>query len=160
MTIQAQRTRARAVVQPCDPASLQRGVRQLLADKISGNLVGLWLLIPEHLRLGTWDLLCGWSGQAGDCVEPRLALQLVHEAALCSTGLRRQRCLSQRGFELANGLPFVAGDMAVHELLAARTVAAVVVLSVFAITLFGLLAVAERVALPWAYGPRLERAAT
>jgi hypothetical protein len=38
---------------------------QLLADKVSGNLVGLWLLIPEHLRLGTWDLLCGWSGQSG-----------------------------------------------------------------------------------------------
>jgi len=25
---------------------LERGVRQLLADKISGNMVGLWLLIP------------------------------------------------------------------------------------------------------------------
>jgi hypothetical protein len=98
-------------------------VRQLLADKISGNLVGLWLLIPEHLRLGTWDLLCGWSGQSGGRVEPRLALQLVHESALCSTGLRRQRVLSQRGFELANGLPFVAGDVAVHELLAQHSVA-------------------------------------
>jgi len=98
-------------------------VRQLLADKVSGNLVGLWLLIPEHLRLGTWDLLCGWSGQPGDQVEPRLALQLVHEAALCSTGLRRQRVLSQRGFELANGLPFVASDAAIHGLLAEHTVA-------------------------------------
>ena len=68
--------------EPCDPASLERGVRQLLADKVSANLVGLWLLIPEHLRLGTWDLLCGWSGQSGGRVEPRLALQLVHEAAL------------------------------------------------------------------------------
>lgn len=98
-------------------------MRQLLADKVSGNLVGLWLLIPEHLRLGTWDLLCGWSGQPGDQVEPRLALQLVHEAALCSTGLRRQRVLSQRGFELANGLPFVASDAAIHGLLAEHTVA-------------------------------------
>jgi hypothetical protein len=35
-------------------------VRQLLADKISGNQVGIWLLAPEHLRLGTWDLLCAW----------------------------------------------------------------------------------------------------
>ena len=69
-------------------------------------------LIPEHLRLGTWDLLCGWSGQPGGRVEPRLALQLVHESALCSTGLRQQRSLSQRGFELANGLPFVASDVA------------------------------------------------
>ena len=36
-------------------------MRQLLSDKISGNLTGIWLLIPEHLRLGTWDLLKGWS---------------------------------------------------------------------------------------------------
>lgn len=98
-------------------------MRQLLANKISGNLVGLWLLIPEHLRLGTWDLLCGWSGQPSERVEPRLALQMVHEAALCSTGLRQQRSLSQRGFELANGLPFVANDVAIHGLLEERTVA-------------------------------------
>ena len=39
-------------------------MRQLLADKISGNQVGLWLLVPEHLRLGTWDLLCAWTGAA------------------------------------------------------------------------------------------------
>lgn len=98
-------------------------MRQLLADKVSGNLVGLWLLIPEHLRLGTWDLLCGWSAQPGGRVEPRLALQLVHEAALCNTGLRHRRALSQRGFELANGLPFVASDVAIHCLLAEHTMA-------------------------------------
>lgn len=98
-------------------------MRQLLADKVSGNLVGLWLLIPEHLRLGTWDLLCGWSGQSGGRVEPRLALQLVHEAALCTTGVRQQRVLSQRGFELTNGLPFVATDVAIHCLLAEHVVA-------------------------------------
>ena len=79
-------------------------------------------MIPEHLRLGTWDLLCGWSNQPGCRVEPRLALQLVHEAALCSTGVRAQRALSQRGFELANGLPFVASDVAVHHLLSEHTV--------------------------------------
>lgn len=98
-------------------------MRQLLADKVSGNLVGLWLLIPEHLRLGTWDLLCGWSGQPGERAEPRLALQLVHEAALCTTGVRQQRVLSQRGFELANGLPFVASDVAMHCLLTEHVVA-------------------------------------
>jgi hypothetical protein len=48
---------------------------------------------------------------------------MIHEAALCRTGLRHRRTLNQRIFELANGLPFLAGDMAVHELLAARTVA-------------------------------------
>lgn len=123
MKIETQRTRRRTRAEPCDPASLERGVRQLLADKVSGNLVGLWLLVPEHLRLGTWDLLCGWSGQPGGRVEPRLALQLVHEAALCNTGLRHRRALSQRGFELANGLPFVASDVAIHGLLAEHTMA-------------------------------------
>jgi hypothetical protein len=52
-----------------------------------------------------------------------LALQLVHEAALCTTGIRRRHALSQKGFELANGLPFVATDQAVHDLLVAHTVA-------------------------------------
>ena len=108
---------------PADPAAIERGVRQLLADKVSGNLLGLWLLVPEHLRLGTWDLLCAWSGQAPARVEPRLALQLVHEAALCVTGVRQARCLSQKGFEVLNGLPFVASDQAVHDLLEAHTVA-------------------------------------
>jgi hypothetical protein len=94
-----------------------------LADKVSGTMVGIWLLVPEHLRLGTWDLLRGWTGQSGPRVEPRLALQLVHEAALCVTGVRESRSLSQRGFELANGLPFVATDQAIHALLNAHTVA-------------------------------------
>lgn len=94
-----------------------------MADKISGNLVGLWLLIPEHLRLGSWDLLCGWTAQPTDRVEPRLALQLVHEAALCTTGVRAKRALSQNGFELVNGLPWLATDRAIHQLLTARTVA-------------------------------------
>lgn len=108
---------------PCDPTALERGVRQLLADRVTGNLVGLWLLAPELLRLGAWDLLRGWTAQGPERVEPRLALQLVHEAALCSHGLRAGRCLSQRGFELANGLPWLASDSAIHELLSARTVA-------------------------------------
>ncbi len=86
-------------------------------------MVGLWLLLPEHLRLGTWDLLCGWTDQDGTRVEPRLALQLVHEAALCTTGLRQKRTLSQKGFELAHGLPFVATDQAIHQLLGSHTVA-------------------------------------
>jgi hypothetical protein len=102
---------------------LERAVRQLLSDKVSGNLMGLWLLVPEHLRLGTWDLLCGWTGQPSQCVEPRLALQLVHEAALCTTGVREKRALSQNGFELVNGLPWLATDVAIHYLLEKRTVA-------------------------------------
>jgi hypothetical protein len=95
----------------------------MLADKASGNMLGLWLLVPEHLRLGTWEVLCRWAQQPTERVEPRLALQLVHEAALCVTGIRQSRHLSQRGFEVLNGLPFVAGDRAIHDLLAAHTIA-------------------------------------
>jgi len=96
----------------------------MLADKVSGDLAGVWLLVAEHLRLGTWDLLCGWTGQSTGRVEPRLALQLVHESAVCTAGIRAERTLHHRGgFELLNGLPFVATDVAVHEMLAQRSVA-------------------------------------
>jgi hypothetical protein len=88
-----------------------------------GNLAGVWLLVPELLRLGAWDLVCGWTAQRPERVGPRLALQLIHEAALCRTGLRQGRTLNQRIFQVANGLPFLASDMAIHELLGARSVA-------------------------------------
>ena len=104
-----------------DAGSLQRGVRQVLADGICGTLVGLWLLIPEFLRLGIWDLLCGWSKASGNEVQPRLALQSVNEAALCVSGVRALRCLSQKGFEVANGLPFVASDEEIYRLFAAHS---------------------------------------
>lgn len=109
---------------PSDPKSIERAVRQLLADKVSGNLAGIWLLLAEHLRLGTWDLLRGWTGQPTERIEPRLALQLIHEAAVCTTGIRSERTLNNRGgFELANGLPFLAADPTIHELLNQKTVA-------------------------------------
>lgn len=88
-----------------------------------GNLAGIWLLVPELLRLGAWDLVCGWTARPPERVEPRLALQLIHEAALCRTGLRYDRQLNQGIFEVVNGLPFLATDAAVHDLLGARTVA-------------------------------------
>lgn len=108
----------------CDPVSIERDVRQRLANKVTGNLAGIWLLVAEHLRLGTWDLLCGWTGKSTEFVEPRLAMQLVHEAAVCTSGIRCERTLHDRaGFELANGLPFVATDQAIHQLLGDLTVA-------------------------------------
>lgn len=94
----------------------------MLADKVCGTTAGLWFLAAEHLRLGTWDLLCGWTGQPTARAEPRLALQLVHEAALCTTGIRQRRSLSQKGFELVNGLPWLATDTAIHNLLNEHTV--------------------------------------
>ena len=121
--MEAQTTKNRATPVPCDPRSIENGVRQFLADKVTGNLAGLWLLVPELLRLGAWDLVCSWTTKRPECVEPRLALQLISEAALCITGLRLRRCLNQQIFESVNGLPFLASDMGVHELLGARTVA-------------------------------------
>jgi hypothetical protein len=95
----------------------------MLADKVTGDLAGVWLLVAEHLRLGTWDLLSHWTGQPTERAEPRLALQLIHEAAVCTAGIRADRTLHSRGgFELANGLPFVAADTTIHQLLQERTV--------------------------------------
>jgi hypothetical protein len=122
LTVEAFASKELRRERPSDPQSIEVAVRQTLADKVSGNLVGLWLLIPEHLRLGSWDLLCGWCRQPGQTAEPRLALQLVHESALCLTGLREARSLRQRGFELANGLPFLASDVAIHQLLNSHTI--------------------------------------
>ncbi|RQV97183.1 hypothetical protein EH221_04100 [bacterium] len=79
--------------------------------------MGIWLLVPEHLRLGTWDLLKGWCRSTNESLAPRLAMQLINESALCVRGIRRKRTLSQKGFEVANGLPFIATDYAIHELL-------------------------------------------
>jgi hypothetical protein len=67
--------------------------------------------------------LLGWAAAAAGRVEPRLALQLVHEAALCTTGVRAKRALTMPGLALVNGLPFLAADLAIHELLGAHTVA-------------------------------------
>ena len=82
---------------------------------------GCWFPSTSAWEPGT----CCRAGAANRTprVEPRLALQLVHEAALCVTGVRQSRCLSQKGFELLNGLPFVATDQAIHHLLEAHTVA-------------------------------------
>ncbi len=120
--VQTQRTRKKQRSVPADPKSLERQIRQMLADKISGNQVGIWLLLPEHLRLGTWDLMRSWSGLPPERVEPRLGLHLVNEAAMCLCSYRQRRTLSQKGFELANGLPFVPTDLAIHDLLASHTV--------------------------------------
>ena len=111
-------------IQTVTPITVERDVRQMLADKISGNYVGLWLLIPEHLRLGTWDMLKAWSGiHAPNALEPRLSMQLIHEAALCINGVRARRTLRQKGFETLNGLPFVATDKQIHKLLDEHTIA-------------------------------------
>jgi hypothetical protein len=84
--------------------------------------VGVWLLVPEHLRLQTWNLLRGWTDRPTEHLDPRLALQMVHEAALCVTGVRERAALPLKTFEQSVGLPFVATDQAIHELLNAHTI--------------------------------------
>ena len=123
LEIETHRTKEKLRMELSDPQSIERGVRQLLANKISGTMVGIWLLIPEYLRLGTWDLLKSWSAMPDEHVDPRLCLQLVNESALCVNGIRVKRTLSQKGFELANGLPFIATDGAIHHLLDSHSVA-------------------------------------
>lgn len=102
--------------------SIEREVREYLSKKLSGNYLGLWLLIPEHLRLGTWDLLKIWSSSEDREVNPRIALQMVNESALCINGQRPVRSLSHQGFELVNGLPFLASDLSIHKLLDEHTI--------------------------------------
>jgi hypothetical protein len=121
--VETHRTKEKVRLEISDPPNIERGVRQLLAHKVSGTLVGIWLLIPEYLRLGIWDLLHSWSGLPDERVQPRLALQLINESALCVSGIRMKRSLSQRGFELANGLPFIATDAAIHHVLDDHSVA-------------------------------------
>ena len=85
--------------------------------------MGGWLLIPEHLRLGTWDLLKSWTETASnDDIDTRLAMQIVNEASLTVTGVRKSRKLNHQGFELANGLPFIATDQEMHRLLEKHTI--------------------------------------
>ena len=57
------RTKEKVRLELSDPHEIERGVRQLLANKVSGTMVGIWLLVPEYLRLGNWDLLKSSGGQ-------------------------------------------------------------------------------------------------
>lgn len=115
--VQIHQTKRRTKTQKATPLSIERDVREILARKLSSSYLGLWLLIPEHLRLGSWDLIKRWTGEYDNDINPRLAMQIVHEAALCVSGIRRLRTLSHQGFEVLNGLPFIATDKSIHYLL-------------------------------------------
>jgi hypothetical protein len=93
-----------------------------LSNKVSSTLVGLWFLVAEHLRLGSWDLIKGYAGGDNASLEPRIAMQMVNEASLCKNRVRRKNYIGHQGFELLNGLGFLITDEQVHELLARHTV--------------------------------------
>jgi len=92
-------------------------VRELLAHKVSGSHMGLWLLVPEYLRLGAWDLLQGLFGEDAHPLSGQLGLQIVNEAAVCLGRIRARGSLCHQGFSLVNGLSFLATDESIHQVL-------------------------------------------
>ncbi len=99
------------------PRQNQRGFREILTQKVSATSAGLWLLIPEYLRLGTWDILKAWTGKTDSDLDPRIAMQLVNEPALCINRIRKKNALGHQGFQLANGMGRLLADEQVHLLL-------------------------------------------
>lgn len=89
----------------------------MLAQKVSGTSVGLWLLVPELLRLGIWDILKTWTGDLDMALEPRIALQMINESALCINRIRRQNSLGHQGFQLVNGMGRLVTDQQAHVLM-------------------------------------------
>ncbi len=64
----------------------------------------------------------GYTGYNDADIQPRVAMQIVNEAALCSNRVRRSNYISHQGFELLNGLGFLVTDEQVHELLDKHTI--------------------------------------
>jgi hypothetical protein len=93
----------------------------MLARKVSGTSVGMWLLVPELLRLGAWDIIKAWSGKSDIDIEPRIALQMVNESAMCVNRIRRKNSLNHQGFQLLNGMGSLVSDEQVHYLLNEHT---------------------------------------
>ena len=103
---------------------LERGLRQLLADKVSGVTSGCGCSVPELLRLGVLGPPLLLDGSTGPTASDRGWPCSWSMKRPCDvTGLRGPPLPEPaRDLELVNGLPFLASDTAVHELLAARTV--------------------------------------
>jgi hypothetical protein len=89
----------------------------MLAQKVSGTSAGLWLLVPEMLRLGLWDILKAWTGKEDTALEPKIALQMVNESALCTNRVRKQNSLGHQGFQLVNGMGRLVTDQQAHLLM-------------------------------------------
>lgn len=121
--VEVHQTKRETKKQTVTPKSIERDFREILARKVSSSYLGLWLLIPEHLRLGSWDLIKAWTCETDTDINPRLAMQMIHESALCVNGVRRLRSLCHQGFDILNGLPFIATDKSIHYLLDKHTVA-------------------------------------
>ena len=106
-----------------NPVGNERGFREILSKKVSSGSVGLWFLVAEHMRLGSWDLIKGYTGGDDNDFNPRIAMQLVNEAALCRNRIRPQNQITNQGFELLNGMRVLVTDEQVHNLLNTHTIA-------------------------------------
>lgn len=93
----------------------------MLSQKVSGTSSGIWLLVPELLKLGVWDLLKAWTRKTDIDFEPRIALQVVNESAMCINRVRKKNSLCHQGFQLANGMGRLVTDEQVHILLNGHT---------------------------------------
>lgn len=77
----------------------------------------MWLLVPGLLKLGAWDIIKAWSNKSDLDIEPRIALQLVNESALCVNRIRKKNSLGHQGFQLLNGMGSLVSDEQVHHFL-------------------------------------------
>jgi len=67
-------------------------------------------------------MIKGYTGGGDTDIEPRIAMQLVNEAAICRNRVRKKNYIVHQGFELVNGLGFLVTDEQVHDLLSNHTV--------------------------------------
>ena len=121
--VKVQNTKRQQRTARITPRSNERNVREQLAHKICGDYMGLWLLVPEYLRLGAWDFLQGLFDTNKNALAPQMGMQMVNESALCLNRLRKKGSLCHQGFATVNGLSFLATDESIHELLTANRVA-------------------------------------
>jgi hypothetical protein len=84
--------------------------------------MGLWLLIPEYQKLGTWDIVKQLFDKSNQLFAPRIGMQLINESALGVNRIRARGSLANQGFSVANGLSFLASDETVHSILDSCTI--------------------------------------
>ena len=97
MTVETQKTKRYNTLVELTPLQNEREFRDSLAKKVSGICEGLWLLVPEYLRLGAWEILKGWTGDTPCDIETRIAMQLVNESAMCVHRVREKKLAGAPG---------------------------------------------------------------
>lgn len=93
-----------------------------MSKKINTGIVGLWFLVVEHLRLGSWDFIKGYSSSGDTDIAPRIGMQIVNEAALCKNRIRKSNYILHQGFEAMNGLRYLVTDEDAHNFLSSHTI--------------------------------------